>query len=576
MKKLISIIILTIVVACTTLTACGEKVGHGDLAAPSQWAMEDISVAENMGMLDGFKVPWTNAITRDEFCVLAYNMLNFDLIPDWEYGKPFSDSQNDKVAGLYNLGIINGRGNGIFDPDGKITREEAATILYNMSCLMGLDTDNMISTLVAYIDDEDISPWAKNNVYNMRKIDVMTGTDTGFMPKDNITVEQAISTLVRLHNIVFTKAVYDEGFSGKLQALIPDSTNYVISPFSVKLALMMAANGADGETKQEICDTLGIYDLEYENERISELLGWYNESKLLKLDVSNSIWINEDKTEQEFSKAYKEKVEDVFSAEADTVKNNDAAEKINGWVNEKTNGKIPEILNEDNNDFWAMLINAVYFKGRWMKEFSPELTKPDIFTSCNGVEHEIDFMNKTGWMYYGKKGGVEILELPYLTREDVFDENGNFVETKRLENIDISMYLVMSDNEVNPEMAVDTIGTESKYIALSMPKFKVEYSQNLADSIKELGISKAFTPDEADFSGMFTKGNMWITSILHKTYINVDEEGTEAAAVTAMAMGGSSLPPEPTVVKFNKPFYFVIRDNVNDETLFVGKYAFAK
>jgi len=573
MKKIVLFVLLVMYMSIGV--CCSQEMGHGDLAAPSNWALEDISCAENMGVIDGFKEPWTNAITREQFCILSYNLLNFDLIPDWEYDEPFSDTDSDKIAGLYNLKIISGRGNDVFDPNGKITREEAAVILYNMSNLMGLDTDSIVSTLVAYIDDETISDWAKKSVYNMRKIDVMSGTDVGFMPKDNITVEQTISTLVRLHDIVFTDAVYDEGFADKLSSLIPDSTNYVISPFSVKVALMMAANGADGETKQEICDTLDIYDLDIENERIKELLKWYNQSELLKIDVSNSIWINEDKTDQKFSKKYEKKVEDIFDAKADSVTNADAATKINDWVKDKTQGKIPEIINEENEDFWAMLINAVYFKGRWYDEFSKELTKKDVFKSRNGVEHEIDFMNKTGWMSYGKKGGVEIVELPYLTREDVFDENGNYVDTNRIENIGISMYLVMSEEKVNPEMAINTISTESKYLELSVPKFRIEYSQNLADAVKELGINKAFTPDIAEFTGMFTKSNMWITSLMHKTYISVDEEGTEAAAVTAAGMAGNALPPEPVLLKFNKPFYFVIRDNVNDETLFIGSYAFA-
>ena len=571
MKKIISIILAGII---TFSVAYADSVGHGDLAAPSNWAMGDIETAEGIGILDGFKVPWTNAITREEFCTLSYNMLNFNLMPSWEVSEPFADTDNLKVAGLYNLGIIKGRSDQSFDPDGKITREEAATILHNMSLALGIDTDSIISTLVAYIDDEDISSWAKNNVYNMRKIDVMCGTDKGFMPKENITVEQAVSVVVRLHNYYISMPGYTQGFADILESKIPDSTNYVISPFSVKLALLMTANGADGETKKEICDVLGVSDLDGENERIKELLSWYSESELLKLDVSNSIWMNEDKTSQEFSAEYKEKIKDIFSGESGIVNNDTAAEKINGWVDDKTNGKITKIINEENSDFWAMLVNAVYFKGRWLKEFSKEATQPDIFTSMNGVETEMDFMNKISWMNYGKKGGVEIIELPYLTREDVFDDEGNYVETKRLENLDISMYLVMSDGEIMPETAVKTIMTQPKFVSLSVPKFTVEYKQNLADILKEMGVKKAFQIGSAEFEPMFTHDTMWITSLMHKTYINVDEEGTEAAAVTSVGMAGNSLPPEPIVVKFNKPFSFVICDKANGEVLFVGRFAY--
>jgi len=160
--------------------------------------------------------------------------------------------------------------------------------------------------------------------------------------------------------------------------------------------------------------------------------------------------------------------------------------------------------------------------------------------------------------------------------------NGMTISDEVLKNTNCSVayvknaqVVVMSEEKVNPEMAINTISTESKYLELSVPKFRIEYSQNLADAVKELGINKAFTPDIAEFTGMFTKSNMWITSLMHKTYISVDEEGTEAAAVTAAGMAGNALPPEPVLLKFNKPFYFVIRDNVNDETLFIGSYAFA-
>jgi serpin B len=125
-----------------------------------------------------------------------------------------------------------------------------------------------------------------------------------------------------------------------------------------------------------------------------------------------------------------------------------------------------------------------------------------------------------------------------------------------------------------PETAVKTIVTQPKFVSLSVPKFTVEYKQNLADILKEMGVKKAFQIGSAEFEPMFTHDTMWITSLMHKTYINVDEEGTEAAAVTSVGMAGNSLPPEPIVVKFNKPFSFVICDKANGEVLFVGRFAY--
>jgi len=573
-KTIISLILSGALCMCTA--SANEETGHGDLGAPSDWAMEDIGYAETMGMLEGFKVPWTNAITREQFCDLSYNMLEFALLPEWEVTSEFSDTKNEKIAGLYHFGVINGRGNGIFDPEGKITREEAATILYNISEKFGMETDSIISTLVAYADDENISDWARKNVYNMRKIGVMTGKDTGFMPKDSITVEESVATILRIFKVWESENSLEESFGDMLLKELPDDKNRMISPFSIKLALLMAANGADGETRQEICDTLGVDDLEAYNEKIKELTATYSQSDLLKLDVSNSIWINEDKTSQRFSEGFTNKVKEVFNATSDVVNNKNAPEVINGWVNDKTGGKIPKILKDDENDFWSMLINAVYFKGRWQHEFHPSATEPDTFFSRDGVESKIDFMNRTGWMSYGSSGGVQIVEMPYLVREDILDEKGHYIDSTILEGVDVSMYLVMSDREVSPVKAVNTIETDSEYVSLSVPKFSIEYSEDMSEYLDSLGIKKAFSPSVAEFSGMFTNGNMWLTNVIHKTYIKVDEEGTEAAAVTVGKMAGSALPPEPIQMKYNRPFYFVIMDNINGEALFVGEYAFGK
>ncbi|MBQ4526512.1 MAG: hypothetical protein II998_00405, partial [Clostridia bacterium] len=156
-------------------------------------------------------------------------------------------------------------------------------------------------------------------------------------------------------------------------------------------------------------------------------------------------------------------------------------------------------------------------------------------------------------------------------------ENGKYLGTKTVDGVDVRMYLLMSDSDFAPEEALNNARFTSKYVALSMPKFKIEYASKMEAILKELGIEKAFSKKTADFKNMFDYGNMWIDSVFHKTYIDVNEEGTEAAAVTALSMDGASanIPPEPVEIKFNKPFTFVIKDDANGEILFVGEYAFA-
>ena len=139
---------------------------------------------------------------------------------------------------------------------------------------------------------------------------------------------------------------------------------------------------------------------------------------------------------------------------------------------------------------------------------------------------------------------------------------------------------MLADSGINAERELDAAingkSFERTYTKLSMPKFKIEYSERLNDTLKNIGIKTAFDTKTARFEKMFDSGNMWFTDIIHKTFISVDEKGTEAAAVTAIGMAGASLPPEPIELKFNKPFYFAIRDNTSGEILFMGRYAFAE
>lgn len=550
-------------------------ISHGDLAVCSEWAREYVSKADRIGMMDYFKFPFTSNITRVRFCHLAFNML--DRATDIEWKKispnPFEDTDNEKVISLYLEGIIEGKGDKKFAPHDEITREEAATILKRIADYMKLSHTELY---YQFDDNKEISDWATSAVQEVCNLKVMQGMENNkFKPKTKYTVEQAITTLVRMFDLISDDKFSYMTFTDKMYANMPADKNYMFSPLSIKMALMMAANGASGKTQAEILDTINVADLEHYNECIRLMIDNYSQSELLKLDVSNSIWINSDNTQQRFSQDYSKQLSEIFDAESGIVNNSTATKEINGWVNEKTNGKIPTIITEDNKDFWAMLINAVYFKGRWQKEFYKGATKKDVFTSRDNSQTDIDFMNRTSWMNYAKKDEVTIVELPYLTREEIFNENGEYVQTKKLEGINISMYLMMSNASFSPEEVLNSAELSSKYIMLSVPKFNIEYSTSLNDILKTIGIKKAFQKD-AEFDNMFDNGNMWIDSTIHKTYIKVDEEGTEAAAVTGVGMAGSALPPEPLEVKYNKPFTFVIKDNINGEILFIGEYAFAK
>lgn len=367
-------------------------------------------------------------------------------------------------------------------------------------------------------------------------------------------------------------------FTDKINAQMPTDKNYMFSPMSIKMALALAANGASGETQQQILNALGLSSLDEFNSLSKDLIARYSQTDILKLNIANSIWMNKDKTSQNFSEVFKKTATDFYDAEVKSINNSNAVKEINGWVSDKTNGKIPTII-QNADDFWAMLINAIYFKGAWQDEFSVNATKPDQFNNADGTKITVDFMNKTKWFPYAETKSVKMIELPYKNRVDKISEDGEYLGTDKYDDLDVSMYLIMPEDDINPEAelsaAIKDEAFKSTYIKMAMPKFKIDYSTDLNDIFMNMGITTAFDEKNADFTKMFDKGNMWFTKTIHKTFIDVDEKGTEAAAVTAIGMAGSALPPEPIELKFNKPFYFAIRDNTSGETLFMGRYAFA-
>ena len=553
---------------------------------PSDWAKDEIIAAENAGIAKD-SYDYQNPITREEFCGLIYNYLDL-LNTEFDYGNnKFTDTKNEKIIALYNLEIVNGRKEDEFAPDATLTREEAATILARVvNNVHPLKATGTTGNWIVFYDESQFSEWAKFNIQNMYKYGIMGGVGIEelyqngnvvakrpiFDPKGTFTAEQAIATVLRLYNMTDEEIVVRDGtFADRMNETMPSDENYMFSPLSIKMALSMAANGAEANTKLEILNAVGIENSDDYNAEVKELIEKYSQSELLTLKVSNSIWMNKSKTDMEFSSSYKNLIADIFGGSAKEVTDKDAVSRINSWVSDSTKGKIPEIINSA--DFWACLVNAVYFKGRWADEFHPAATRKDAFITRDNERKTIDFMNKTDWMQVADVGDVTIVELPYLTREDKFDEDGRYLDTVILDNMDVSMYLMMSESEFSPEKVLKSAELSSGYIALSVPKFKIEYETKLNSALKSLGINRAFT-SEAEFGKMFEAGNMWIDDAIHKTYISVDEEGTEAAAVTLMGMAGSALPPQPREIKFNKPFTFVIKDNISGEILFMGEYAY--
>ena len=341
---------------------------------------------------------------------------------------------------------------------------------------------------------------------------------------------------------------------------MPKDQNYMISPFSIKMAMMMAANGANDYTQKEILSALGVSSIDEYNQKANDIITRYNSNKDVNLNVANSIWLN--KTEAmgaNFKDTYKKIISDFYKGVAREENADTIASKINDFIAKETNNKITNVLpTERPAGFLSALVNTIYFKGSFENQFDTANTKKDTFTDRNGNKSEIDFMNQTKHFGYYENDGVQMLKMNYSGR-------------------DIAMYILLNDDDKDVDINDIISKMEYKNVSVSMPKFKTEFTKSFVDVLKQMGINIAFT-NVADFSNMFDNVEVHISDVIHKTFIEVDENGTEAAAATVILMTKNSLPMPEEIKEFkaNRPFTYFIRDEVSGEILFLGEYAFTK
>ena len=342
--------------------------------------------------------------------------------------------------------------------------------------------------------------------------------------------------------------------------------NIFISPFSVSIALAMALNGASGETEQAMIQTLQLQGLS--SESINAGYAGLRQTLLtsdpkVTLTIANSLWARQGIP---FKQDFLQRNTQFFGAEISTLDFVDpsALKTINQWVNTNTNGKIPKILDEINPDAVLFLINAIYFKGTWGKEFDSSHTRDGIFHLATGGEKQVPMMRRTGDYSY------------YENYEEKFQAIGLPYGDGR-----ISMYIFLPYRESNLNLLLDNLNAESwenwmsqfreQEVLLVMPKFKLEYEKTLNNPLQSLGMGIAFAPGGADFSRMadleVLGKNLYIGEVLHKAVVEVNEEGTEAAAVTSIGVRATSAPPAFIA---DRPFFFAIRDNETKTVLFMG------
>jgi len=343
--------------------------------------------------------------------------------------------------------------------------------------------------------------------------------------------------------------------------------NILTSPASVAIALAMTYNGAAGETERAMATTLGLGDIDLQevNDANKSLISELEKAiEKVELNIANSLWARKGLS---FKQDFLSGNERYFGADVSFLDFTDHASPsvINGWVKEKTKGKIDEIVNSIAGDAILFLINAIYFKGSWTKEFDKEKTKEEPFHVPGGTTKKIPMMRQSGNYLYLENSDFQAISLPYGDKR-------------------MSMFVFLPAKEANLKAFHESLTAENwaTWMAgfhmrdgqILLPRFKIEFETKLKDVLIDLGMGDAFHSRRADFSRMIThpEENAYIHDVIHKTFAEVNEEGTEAAAVTSVEMRLTSVQvrEEPFRMVVDRPFFFAIRDSRTGLVLFTG------
>jgi serpin B len=359
--------------------------------------------------------------------------------------------------------------------------------------------------------------------------------------------------------------------------------NLFFSPYSISTALAMTHAGARGETESQMAETLHFpvsanprtdssskslperqqFALEFG--KIIKDLNNRGRKGSYTLTVANALWGQKDYGFlQEFIKLIETSYDGRLN-EVDFIRAAENARKtINAWVEKKTNGKIKNLIGEGVLDSMTRLVltNAIYFKGNWAKQFEEKRTQDAPFTLADGQKIDVAMMNQKSEFGYTETDTFQALELPYVKEE----LSMIILLPKKFDALDKFEKTLTPDN-----LAQWLSEIHKREVVVFMPKFKMTSQFGLADVLKSMGMKDAFSSD-ADFSGINGKRDLLISAVIHKAYVEVNEEGTEAAAATGVVMRLTSIGPAPIpVFRADHPFLFLIRDNLTGSILFVGR-----
>lgn len=384
--------------------------------------------------------------------------------------------------------------------------------------------------------------------------------DTDTMPIKTIDINEDSSVIQGNNNFAFN-------LMKQLTNKNKDK-NIIISPLSISTILAETQNGANGQTKDEILNAIGLNNIDDKsiNEQYYNALNYYNNLKYnstpAHLNVADSIWVNK---KLSLNKSFVSTAKKYYNSEVNSVDfgNHDTVGIINQWIDKNTDGQIKKAIDNIDESEKAILINSIRFKGTWMDEFPAINTNEEDFTLSSGEKVKIDTMQKMD-MYgsYLKEDNFQAIQLPYyggLAMDLFLPDKG----------VNINDFMERAEKENFDKWVKDFSGAR---VNMKIPKFKLEYEEdNMKDVLKNLGMQQAFDSEKSNLDGI--SKNTFISDIIHKTCISIDEKGTEASAGTVVITGPTAPTPPEKEADFvvDRPFVFAIRDCKTGAVIFIGK-----
>ncbi|HXY74176.1 MAG TPA: serpin family protein [Dehalococcoidales bacterium] len=356
--------------------------------------------------------------------------------------------------------------------------------------------------------------------------------------------------------------------------LISSDGDMLFSPYSISEALAMTWAGAQGKTANQMASALNFNlnqnalhpafnSLDLALKSRDQTTGSTDQTPF-QLNVVNAIWGQKD---FKFQSNFLDVLAQNYGAGlriVDFINKTEASRTtINDWVAEQTKDKIQDLLPQGSVDAYTRLVltNAVYFKAGWLSKFDKAATTNGTFNLVNGNTVTVQMMQQSAHFNYYDGGNYEAVELPYygnqLSMVVIVPKSGQFNAFEQSLNGDTFRNITGNLN--------------SAYVILQMPKFKFDSSFGLKSALTALGMTDAFNPTAADFSGMDGKQDLFIQDVVHKAYISLDENGTEAAAATGVIMSTTSMPTNEVHLTIDRPFLFAIRDISTGSILFTGR-----